>query len=131
MNLRKPGAQPGNTNALKHGFYSRRFSNSECLDLETHSQDGLDSEIAMLRIVTRRVLDLSSGVEDLETAFKLLALLSLASRRIAAMHRVQVLLAPSKSDDFKTIVNEAIDEALYELQNPKASVLPSSFIAKR
>ena len=29
----QPGAQPGNTNALKHGFYSRRFSNSECLDL--------------------------------------------------------------------------------------------------
>jgi hypothetical protein len=47
------------------------------------------------------------------------------------MQRVQVFLAPSKSDDFKTIVNEAIDEALYELQNPKESVLPSSFIAKR
>jgi len=49
---------------------------AEHLDIETHSQDGIDSEIAMLRIVTRRVLDLSSGVEDLETAFKLLALLS-------------------------------------------------------
>jgi len=72
----QPGAQPGNSNALKHVFYSRRFSNSECLDLETLSQDGLGSEIAMLRIVARRVLDLSSGVEDLETAFKLLALLS-------------------------------------------------------
>ena len=91
MNPRKPGAQPGNRplsistldtqcsllpNALKYGFYSRCFSNSECLDLETHRQDGLNSEIAMLRIVTRRVLELSSGVEDLETAFKLLALLS-------------------------------------------------------
>ena len=51
-------------------------STAEHLDIETLSQDGLDSEIAMLRIVTRRVLDLSSGVEDLETAFKLLALLS-------------------------------------------------------
>ena len=85
MNPRKPGAQPGNRpfkqcsllpNALKHGFYSRLFSNQEHLDIETLNQDGLDSEIAMLRIVTRRVLDLSSGVEDLETAFKLLALLS-------------------------------------------------------
>ena len=85
----------------------------------------------MLRIVTRRVLDLSSGVEDLETAFKLLALLSLASRRIAAMQRVQVLLAPSKSDDFKTIVNEAIDEALHEMQNPKEALLPSSVIARQ
>jgi len=90
----QPGAQLGNRsirirtldsqcsplpNTLKHGFYSRRFSNSEYLYIETLSQDGLDSEIAMLRIVTRRVLDLLSGVEDLETAFKLLALLSQAS----------------------------------------------------
>ena len=51
-------------------------STAEHLDIETLNQDGLDSEIAMLRIVTRRVFDLSSGVEDLETAFKLLALLS-------------------------------------------------------
>ena len=42
----------------------------------------------MLRIVTRRVFDLSTGLEDLETAFKLLALLSLESGRIAAMQRV-------------------------------------------
>jgi hypothetical protein len=50
-------------NALKHGFYSRRFSNrsfsnrsfcdrclsgQEHLDLETLSEEGLDSEIAML-----------------------------------------------------------------------------------
>ena len=54
----------------------------------------------MLRIVTRRVLDLSSGVEDLETAFKLLALLSLASRRIAAMQRVKMHLASNQSDEF-------------------------------
>jgi len=34
MTPRQPGAQPGNFNALKHGFYSRRISNPECLDLE-------------------------------------------------------------------------------------------------
>ena len=77
----------------------------------------------MLRIVTRRVLDLSSGVEDLETAFKLLALLSLASRRIAAMQRVKMYLASNQPDEFQTIVNEAIDEALHEMRNPKASAL--------
>jgi len=47
------------------------------------------------------------------------------------MQRVQVLLAPSKSDDFKTIVNEAIDEALHEMQNPKEALLPSSVIARQ
>ena len=74
-------------------------STAEHLDIETLSQDSLDSEIAMLRIVTRRVLDLSSGVEDLETAFKLLALLSQASvlprsviARSAATWQSQVLI---------------------------------------
>ena len=51
-------------------------STAEHLDIETLNQDGLDSEIAMRRIVTRRVLDLSTGVEDLETVSRLLALLS-------------------------------------------------------
>jgi len=123
-------------NTLKHGFYSRRFSNSEYLDLESFSQDGLDGEIAMLRIVTCRVLDLLSGVEDLETAFKLLALLSqasvlwmphpfsgcrirspdAASVRIAAMQRVKAHLAFNRPDELKTIFSEAIDEALHEMR---------------
>ncbi len=123
MTPRQPGAQPGNFNALKHGFYSRRFSDMERLDLEALMEDGLDSEIAMLRIVTRRVLDLPGGVEDLETAFKLLAFLSLASGRIAAMQRVKVHLASNQPDEIKTIFSETIDETLYEMRNPKASAL--------
>jgi hypothetical protein len=98
-------------------------STAERLDLESLSQDGLNSEIAMLRIVTRRVFDLSTGVEDLETISRLLALLSLASGRIAAMQRVQVLVASNRPDELKTIFSEAIDEAFHEMRNPKASAL--------
>jgi hypothetical protein len=91
-------------NVLKHGFYSRRFSDrylsgQEHLDPESLSQDSLDSEIAMLRIITRRVIDLSTGVEDLETVSRLLALLSLVSGRITAMQRVQVHLASNQLDE--------------------------------
>ena len=39
------------------------------------------------------------------------------------MQRVKVLLDSNKPDEFQTIVNEAIDEALHELRNPKASAL--------
>jgi len=98
-------------------------STAERLDLESLSQDGLNSEIAMLRILTRRIFDLSTGVEDLETAFKLLALLSMASGRIAAMQRAKVHLASNQPDELKTIINEAIDEALHEMRNAKASAL--------
>jgi hypothetical protein len=30
---RKPGAQPGNTNAMRHGFYSKSFTQAELLNL--------------------------------------------------------------------------------------------------
>jgi len=46
---RKGGGQPGNTNALKHGFYSRRFCDLELGDFESSLGDDLQSEVAMLR----------------------------------------------------------------------------------
>jgi hypothetical protein len=48
-----PGTK-GNTNALKHGFYSRRFTKEENLALEHARQDTLD-EIACLRTHANRV----------------------------------------------------------------------------
>jgi hypothetical protein len=45
MPKRSRGAQPGNTNALKHGFYSKRFSQLELTDLETALGDGLGDEV--------------------------------------------------------------------------------------
>jgi hypothetical protein len=53
---RNKGAQPGNTNALKHGFYSRFFKEGEVTDLSSLAPD-LTDEIAMLRVITRRLLD--------------------------------------------------------------------------
>ena len=48
---RKPGAQPGNQNARKHGFYSQMLSRDEKLRLKTASdREGLEEEIAVLRI---------------------------------------------------------------------------------
>ena len=47
---RKRGGQPGNTNSLKHGYYSTRFSLADLTDLENHSFSGLHDEITMLRV---------------------------------------------------------------------------------
>jgi len=51
---RPRGAQPGNTNALKHGFYAKHFNQLELSDLETALSGGLDNEIEMLRVAQRR-----------------------------------------------------------------------------
>ena len=122
MTPRQPGAQPGNLNALKHGFYSRRFSDMERLDLEALMEDGLDSEIAMLRVATRRVFDLANGVESLEQASELLGTLSMAAGKLSGMLRVRALLGTEQPDEFLTIISEAIDEALVIMRKKCAKV---------
>ena len=41
----------GNTNALKHGLYSRRFTDTEKQLLKKMDVDDLRQEIALLRVV--------------------------------------------------------------------------------
>jgi len=53
----KRGAPPGNQNARKHGFYSRVLDEDERLDFEQATcVDGLDDEIALLRVKLKSVL---------------------------------------------------------------------------
>lgn len=55
--MAKKGAQPGNQNARKHGFYSRALTEAEALELEDASMvEGLDQEIALLRIKLRTLV---------------------------------------------------------------------------
>ena len=122
-----PGAQPGNPqlrakrgnlNALKHGFYSRRFTDAEKSDLDAFPIADLASEIALLRIAIRRIFDLSYGIDDLDQAFALLRLLSTAAGRLARLHRVQIILKGDPQDETNQIITQAISEYSQEL-NPR------------
>ncbi len=54
---RKRGAPKGNQNARKHGFYSRVLDEAERIDFELASGvDGIDDEIALLRVKIKSVL---------------------------------------------------------------------------
>jgi hypothetical protein len=108
---RKSGGQPGNFNALKHGFYSHRFSPLELRNLDTALADGLDDEIALLRVTIRRVFDLATEEgEDSETWFKALSTLGLASTRLAGLVRTQKLIKGDNSS-----VASALSQALGEV----------------
>ncbi len=111
MPKRTRGGQPGNTNALKHGFYSRRFSDQEHCDLEASQDDDLRSEAAMLRVVIRRVFELSENITEFEQACELLRHVSLAIGRLAAIMRTQALYGLSPADE----VQRTIEEALFEI----------------
>ena len=51
------GAPPGNTNALKHGFYRPTLTADEVTALITHADNlTLDDEIAVTRVMLRRLM---------------------------------------------------------------------------
>lgn len=87
---RKKGGQPANTNALKHGFYSHRFNALELKDLGTVTTDNLDDEIALMRVIIRRVFDLAdTEAKTLDDWQMALSTLGAASTRLAGMLRTQ------------------------------------------
>jgi hypothetical protein len=113
ITTRKRGAQPGNLNALKHGFYSRQFRSREHIDLDALLSIDLLDEIHLLRILIRRALELSNDTGDLAECLSVLKATSAASARITAMLRVQQMLG--KSSDVSELISKAIAEVNQEL----------------
>ena len=112
---RKPGAQPGNVNAWKHGFYSRRFKALELCDLDTILQNNLDDEIALLRVMIRRVFEIADAdAESLADWESALTTLGAASTRLAGLVRVQHL-SSGKSQNIEDLLAEAIGDAAHEI----------------
>ncbi len=87
------GGQPGNTNALKHGFYTKRFDEQEkeALDL---LEDHLDlmSEIKTLRVVLDRALTRITGGLEVEDFTALSSVIGGLSTTIGRLVRLQRLL---------------------------------------
>jgi len=92
----KPGAPRGNLNALKHGYYSRLFHNSESENLPDESVC-LDNEITLLRVMIRRTMELADGIDDLKEATRVLDALGAAAARLANLLRAQKSLTENRS----------------------------------
>jgi hypothetical protein len=107
---RRRGGQPGNRNALKHGFYSTRFNKTELKAYDSADFTGLAQEIALLRLYIRRVVDLGVGSDGLALSIDLLRALSLAVTSLTRLLKAQSLL--SNIDDE---ITQGILEAYQEL----------------
>ena len=112
---RKRGGQPGNTNALKHGFYSRRFNKIETQDLESSNLDDLSGEIALLRVFTRRVFELAQDVDDLDRAVHLLSVFSLSVGKLSSAQRTRAFLRSLGHDETAQAIQQALAEIAVEL----------------
>ena len=88
---RKPGGQPNNRNAFKHGFYSKYFNAFESRALSKIPITDLAGEIGLLRVnVDRFMQAYTASLEELDYENRLAGLraITLAVGRIAALQRI-------------------------------------------
>jgi hypothetical protein len=112
------GAPKGNLNALKHGYYSRLYRNSESHDLEDYQPGSLENEITLLRVMMRRTMELAEGIDDLKEATRVLDALGAAAGKLANLLRAQKSLNSSVTgvaDD----ISIAIQRVNEELRNKR------------
>ena len=116
MTRKKRGAQPGNTNALKHGFYSKQLKDLSPAEIDAAFDVDLASEIAILRLATRRLLEFAEGEPSYESAAQTLSLIAMATGKLARLMRVQQLLGRSQEDEATAAINQALNEVVAEMQ---------------
>lgn len=92
VSKRKRGAPPGNLNAFKHGFYSKRFNTGELLDLDNITEGSISEEIAMMRVITRRVVDLMENGATNQEVLDFYKIIGQMCMQISALLRTQKIL---------------------------------------
>jgi len=100
---RKPGGQPGNRNALKHGYYSQLFKQREDEIFSALSLEEIQEEIELTRVNNRRVLQAITDDPDI-TYDQILAgvrAISTGTALIASLFRagLEASLASSEGEE--------------------------------
>ena len=114
---KKRGGQPGNQNASKTGYYSKLITDLELRDLETMMTDGIDDEIHIMRVQTRRLMELADKEDpSYQMAADLLDKLSQSSTTLATLLRTKKLISPHSSSDTARAIGEALTAVARELQ---------------
>ena len=99
---RKSGAQPCNQNARKHGFYSQVLLSSEKRELKYAVEvDGLDQEIAILRVKFRSLLS-----EDGQN----LRLINQTAETLGRLYSIKFGLSKNDGSKLKEAVTQVLEE---------------------
>lgn len=123
---RPRGAQPGNLNALKHGFYTRRAHKRDLRDLESSDFQGLAEEIAILRLFTRRLVECYAPSSDLMETILVVRTLCFASTCLNRLIRTQHLFfGPGRDTPYTDAFEQVMRELTEELERTYASDQPS------
>jgi hypothetical protein len=115
---RKRGGQPGNSNAFKHGFYTKNYSLAERRGLTAIEGVVLGDEIKLLRVLIRRFaeqIQASNGVALPQSA-QCLAVISEAMLRLGTLLRIDHMLSGSESSNFVKELSLSLAEFHEELR---------------
>lgn len=118
--IRKPGGQPGNTNALKHGLFAGpNFHPTKITDITIDATPDLTAEIILMRTMMQRVINTAKANEDEASMSELcqtLNTLGIATVRTATLMRTQEALR-HRAADMATLICEAIHDIEEEQRN--------------
>ena len=93
---RRRGGQPGNRNALRHGFYARSLAGLAPLQGPPEGTAGnpnsVINEIAMLRLAVRETAARASGSQPPQVELELLRAVSIAAAALNRLIKTQTLL---------------------------------------
>jgi hypothetical protein len=116
---RRRGAPKGNSNALKHGFYTRRLKKSHLTGVESTDVSGLIEEIALIRVFTRRLVESCEPEADSYELSDILRILCLASSTITRVIKTQYILSATGAG-----LDDEIAEAIRQINTELRSKLP-------
>ena len=122
---RKPGAQAGNKNALRHGFYSKSFTKDENKRLDAQGSIDVLAEINLIRVCLDRLKDQISYDEIIRTDnngaqfrdghyLSQLNTLSIMTQSLSTLVRTHYL-THGKSGDIQDSILRALEELRLEM----------------
>ena len=113
---RSRGGQPGNANALKHGFYARRNPElrTDALEVLDTEFPGFEEEILILRVYIRRMLEQSGCYHRMEHGLAILRALSQAFSTLARLSREHRCLTANATPTVSVLRQERDDIAAVE-----------------
>jgi hypothetical protein len=124
------GGQPGNLNALKHGFYTRYFTNHDLAGVTSTDFDGLMEEIAIIRLYARRLIELdnlSADISQVTNILRILCLASLTITRLVKTRQILRLADTSSADDLHQVLEQLTRELHLDQPDPPPQPLNLPF----
>jgi len=108
ISRQKKGAQKGNRNAIRHGFYARIFDEAEKVDFTVAAGvEGVDEEIALLRLEIKKAI---SGGDE-----RNLILLVKASGALEKLIRTRYQITSTQRLGLKEAIGNVIKDVLVPL----------------